>query len=120
MYANIARSIQGHAGILERTHIELGVVEQCGDFIKKNGPFDLILLDHHKDYYLPDFKFLEKAGAIAKGTLVLGDNIIYPGSPEYLEHFKTEALKDYKSILLHSFVEYTPNIKDAILVSEKL
>jgi hypothetical protein len=60
---------------------------------------------------------LEEYGAIKKGTLVLGDNIIYPGSKEYLEHFK--GRNDYDSTLIHSFVEYS-NIPDAILVSEKL
>jgi catechol O-methyltransferase len=75
------------------------------------------LIDHAKNLYLSDFKLLEEYGVIKKGTLVLGDNIIYPGSKEYLEHFKER--NDYDSTLIHSFVEYS-NISDAILVSEKL
>lgn len=59
---------------------------------------------------------LEKYGVINKGTLVIGDNIIYPGPKGYLEHFKQR--NDYKNVLYHSFVEYS-DIKDAVLVSEK-
>ena len=75
------------------------------------------MIDHAKDLYVSDFKLLEEYGAIKKGTLVLGDNIIYPGPKGYLEHFKER--NDYDSTLYHSFVEYS-NIPDAILVSEKL
>ena len=75
------------------------------------------MIDHAKGLYLSDFKLLEEYGVIKKGTLVLGDNIIYPGSPDYLEHFK--GRNDYDSTMYHSFVEYS-NVPDAILVSEKL
>lgn len=67
--------------------------------------------------YLDDFLKLEKYGVIKKGTIVIGDNIITPGSPDYLAHFKDNA--DYDSVLEHSYVEYC-DIPDAILISERL
>lgn len=48
----------------------------------------MILVDHVKNLYLEDFKKLESYGVIKKGTLVIGDNIIAPGSPDYLAYFK--------------------------------
>jgi hypothetical protein len=45
---------------------------------------------------------------------VIGDNIICPGSPDYLQYFKEN--KNFQSTLYHSYVEYT-DIPDAVLVS---
>jgi catechol O-methyltransferase len=57
---------------------------------------------------------LEQLGAVKKGTVVIGDNIICPGSPDYLKHFKENT--DFDSTLYHSYLEYT-NYPDAVLVS---
>ena len=77
----------------------------------------MIFIDHLKSLYLPDFKELEQLGAIKKGTVVIGDNIIYPGCPGYLEHFKVN--EHYDSVLYHSHLEYS-NQADAVLVSRRL
>lgn len=77
----------------------------------------MIFIDHIKNLYLPDLKWLEEHGAISKGTVVIGDNIIYPGSPEYLHHFKNDDR--YNSILYHSYLEYSDQ-PDAVLVSERI
>lgn len=47
----------------------------------------------------------------------MGDNIIYPGSPDYLAFFKQSEL--YDSTLYHSFLEYS-DTPDAVLVSERI
>lgn len=106
-----------YAGVEKRNHISIGTVKDLKKEIQERGPYDAILIDHDKSLYLSDFHLLEEYGAIVKGTLVLGDNIIYPGPKGYLDHFKER--KDYDSTLYHSFVEYS-NIPDALLVSEKL
>lgn len=69
-----------------------------------------------KKLYLEDFHRIEKAGGIKKGTVVVGDNIIYPGAPDYLAYF--QKCPDYDSTLYHSYLEYT-NDPDAVLVSVK-
>nr|XP_046167196.1 catechol O-methyltransferase B-like [Oncorhynchus gorbuscha] len=46
--------------------------------------FDLVFLDHWKDRYLPDTKPLKECGLIQKGTVMLADNVICPGTPDYL------------------------------------
>ena len=75
---------------------------------------DFILIDHWKNLYMPDFKLLESYGIIKKGTVVVGDNMINPGAPDYLEHFKTR--EDYDSVLYWAHVEYT-TAPDAVMVS---
>jgi catechol O-methyltransferase len=77
----------------------------------------MIFIDHLKGLYLPDFKFMESSGLIKKGTVVIGDNIICPGSPDYHEHFKQN--NQYDSTLFHSYVEYS-DIPDAVLVSVRI
>ena len=48
---------------------------------------------------------------------MIGDNIIYPGAPDYLQYFKES--KDYESVLYHSNLEYCDDI-DAVLVSQRV
>ena len=90
------------AGVSSRAFIHIGTVTTLEETIKKNGPYDLILIDHVKDLYLPDFFRLEQYGVIRKGKIVLGDNIINPGSPQYWAYFKDN--QDYDSILQHTYV----------------
>lgn len=117
IFVEVARTIHDHAGMKDRIFIHQGTIQSEIEAIKKEGPFDMVFIDHEKSLYLPDFKFIESAGLIRKGTVVVGDNMIRPGSPDYLQHFKES--KDYDSILYRSFLEYT-DIPDAVLVSERL
>lgn len=77
-----------HAGIADRIKIHIGTVQSQHQFIKDHGKFDAIFIDHLKNLYLSDFKVLESYGVIQKGTVLIGDNIIYPGSPDYLKYFQ--------------------------------
>jgi catechol O-methyltransferase len=52
--------------------------------LKKNGPFDAIFIDHVKGLYLQDYKLMLGYGIVPKGGVVIGDNIICPGAPDYL------------------------------------
>ena len=47
----------------------------------------------------------------------MGDNMIIPGAPEYLEYLKDS--EKYNSVLYHSHVEYS-KLPDAVLVSERI
>ena len=71
-----------------RITIHQGVLSDLREELKKEGTFDMVFIDHIKNLYLSDFKMMEDWGLIVKGTVVMGDNIIYPGSPDYLEYFK--------------------------------
>ncbi|KAL4443450.1 hypothetical protein ABPG75_011187 [Micractinium tetrahymenae] len=45
-----------------------------------------VFLDHCKPCYLPDLVTMEQLGLVAPGTLVLADNVLVPGAPDYLQH----------------------------------
>jgi catechol O-methyltransferase len=78
----------------------------------------LIFIDHWKDEYLPDFKLLEQHGLIKKGTVIVADNCIFPGCPDYLEYVRGN--KNYKTTLHESFLEYTNDMKDGVEVSTRI
>lgn len=44
----------------------------------------MIFIDHVKNRYLEDFHILKKYGLLHPGVIVIGDNIITPGVPDYL------------------------------------
>uniref|UniRef100_A0A673YW81 Catechol-O-methyltransferase b n=1 Tax=Salmo trutta TaxID=8032 RepID=A0A673YW81_SALTR len=67
--------------------------------------FDLVFLDHWKDRYLPDTKPLEECGLIQKGIVMLADNVICPGTPDYLEYVRNSSR--YNSHYYRSHLEYT-------------
>ncbi|KAK6318967.1 hypothetical protein J4Q44_G00101780 [Coregonus suidteri] len=67
--------------------------------------FELVFLDHWKDGYLPDTKLLEECGLIQKGTVLLADNVICPGTPDYLEYVCNSSR--YNSHYDRSHLEYT-------------
>jgi catechol O-methyltransferase len=80
-FADVARKILDHAGVGQKVTIFVGDVEAAKDKLKALGRIDYLFIDHWKDIYLRDFKAIESLGVIQKGSVVVGDNIIYPGSP---------------------------------------
>ena len=87
LYAAIATKIIEHAGLRDRVFVEIGTVKDRLAAIQKkyslSGSLDAVLLDHDVNSYLPDLKRLEAEGLITKGTVVLCDWSLYPGSDDY-------------------------------------
>ena len=46
---------QAHAGLDKIIEVKLSTVAESENYIKENGPYDLIFLDHAKEKYCPDF-----------------------------------------------------------------
>jgi len=84
LYAAIATKIVEHAGLSDRVHVEIGTLADRLPAIHRKygitGPLGVVLLDHNISSYLPDLKLLESNGHIDKGTAVLCDWSLYPGS----------------------------------------
>ncbi|XP_022086441.1 catechol O-methyltransferase-like [Acanthaster planci] len=75
---------------------------------------DFVFIDHWKKLYLRDLKLLESHGLLRKGTVILADNVVYPGVPDYLEY--VQSSEKYQTELIHSTVEYS-DIEDALAKS---
>jgi len=111
----IAQQIIDQAGLTDKITIIHGNLEKYIDQMKEPEPFDLIFIDHWKDQYLADFKLLEIYGLIKPGTVIVADNILYPGAPDYKAYLMSSG--DYDNECYETFLEYTSDIKDQVLVS---
>ena len=69
---------------------------------------DLIVLDHAKWCYLPDLKAMEKAGLLHEGTVVIADDCLWPGAPDYLEYVENNPryqTERFYSIVLPGLID---------------
>jgi len=86
LYAAIATKMVEHAGLSDRVSVEIGSLADRLPVIQKkfgvSGALDALLLDHDVSSYLPDLRLLESNGHISKGTTVLCDWSLYPGSDD--------------------------------------
>ncbi|KAI5610506.1 catechol-O-methyltransferase a [Silurus asotus] len=106
--AEVARKIIAYAGLQDKVTLVEGASGDLIPQIKKLygiTTFDFIFLDHWKDRYLPDIKLFEEYGLLGKGSVLLADNVICPGTPEYLEYVRNSPR--YESRYYPSHLEYT-------------
>ena len=115
-FASIAHSIIEFAGLSEQISIIVGSFSVTfPKVVGEIGNIDMIFIDHKKENYLPDLKLIESF--IDNGTVIIADNVIYPGAPDYLQYIRNN--KNYKSTFHETVVEYMKEnpIKDGIEVS---
>ncbi|XP_055016504.1 catechol O-methyltransferase B [Boleophthalmus pectinirostris] len=107
-YAVIAQEVISWAGLQDKVQLVEGASGEWIPRLKEEfgvETFDLIFLDHWKDRYLPDTKLLEKCGLLKAGSVLLADNVICPGTPDYLDYVRNSP--QYKSKFFKSHLEYT-------------
>ncbi|CAF1389589.1 unnamed protein product [Didymodactylos carnosus] len=116
--AYIAQQILEHAGVIDRVIIVPGlsdyVIPQIRNYYNISS-FDFIFIDHSKESYLRDLRLLEHTNLISTGSMIVADNVIFPGVPDYLQYVRNNP--NYKSKLYESFVEYSTDIRDGVEVS---
>ena len=97
-------------------------------------PFDFVFVDHDKAAYLADVKYLMVKRLVVKGSVIVADNILFPGAPAYRKfvtsgqsrHFAgggggwdqgnaSSSLFETTEHFTH--VEHLPFIKDCMTVS---
>ena len=84
--AAFATKIIEFAGCRDKVTVVVGTAETKIEALKKLGPIDLLFLDHLKTVYKSDLQLLERAGLIQPGTVVVADNCLVPGCPDYVEY----------------------------------
>ena len=77
---------------------------------------DFGLIDHVKHLYLKDLLVLQKNGFLRKNSVVLGDNVLTPGSPEFRQYLK-EHPDDFTTTEHLSNLEYSDYILDIVTES---
>jgi catechol O-methyltransferase len=116
--AQIARSIHEFAGVADRIKIINGYTENVIPRLSTDfhiHAFDLIFIDHRNDVYLRDLKMLENVGLIKSGTMIVADNVIYPGAPDYLKYVRNNP--NYKTTTYDATLEYRNDIPDSVEIS---
>ena len=113
-----ARRIYEHAGVANRIQIIVNPTYLSIPHLSKKfhiDSFDFIFIDHDKEDYLGDLKLLEDVGLIKPGTMIVADNIIFPGAPDYVNYIRNNP--HYTSTFHESTLEYENNVRDGVEVS---
>jgi catechol O-methyltransferase len=123
--ADIARRIVGHAGVADRVTFVVGSLGDGGktlahlkDICGFSARFlDAVFIDHDKDAYVPDLLRILEAGWLHEGSVVVADNVGFPGAPEYKAYMDAEEGKRWRTRAHETHVEYQSIIRDVVLES---
>jgi catechol O-methyltransferase len=126
--AELARRIVAHAGANDRVSIVVGTLGDGGttlDRLAREHGFapvalDLVFLDHAKEAYLTDLQLLLDRGWLHPGSVIVADNVKFPGAPEYRAYMQSQEGKLWRTVEHEAPIEYQSLIKDLVLVSEYL
>jgi catechol O-methyltransferase len=81
--------------------------------------FDFVFLDHTKAAYLSDLVFLLDNKLLSKRAVVVADNMVHPGSPDYLEYV-TSKPELMKTEMYTAHLEYTTDREDGVAITTLL
>src|SRR3954454_10648387 len=126
--AAIARRIWDHAGIGDELSVVVGTLGDGGttiDLLRAEhgfgeGTADFAFLDHDKDAYLPDLERIVAERWLHPGSIVVADNVRFPGAPEYRAYVEAREGRSWHTTVHETHVEYQSLIKDVVLESEYL
>jgi catechol O-methyltransferase len=126
--AALARRIFAHAGVDSRVTVVVGTLGDGGKTAQAltevhaftPGSVDVVFVDHAKDAYLPDLRLLEDRGWLHSGSVVVADNVKFPGAPEYRAYMHQAEGRAWRTTEHETHVEYQSLLKDLVLVSERI
>ncbi|XP_066459566.1 catechol O-methyltransferase-like [Eleutherodactylus coqui] len=90
--AAVAKQMIQFAGVQDKVEILEGSTEVIIPSLKtKYGVdrVDFVFIDHFSERYTADTKLLEECQLIKKGSVLLADNVVFPGAPDFLEYVRT-------------------------------
>jgi catechol O-methyltransferase len=58
---------------------------------------------------------LEAVGLIKSGTMIVADNVITPGAPDYLNYIQNNP--NYKTKTYESTIEYREDVRDGVEIT---
>lgn len=94
-FAEIATQLIALAGLSDTAKVIVGTADESLEKLVKEGglkDIDLLFLDHAEEIYVKDFEVVEKLGLLKKkGALVVADNVVRPGAPEYRELMRSKT-----------------------------
>ncbi|HEX4563653.1 MAG TPA: O-methyltransferase [Solirubrobacteraceae bacterium] len=126
--AEIARRIWEHAGVGDRVSAVVGSLGDGGGTIERlrseygfgDGSVDFVFIDHAKEEYAPDLERIVGERWLHAGSIVVADNVKFPGAPEYRARMQRAEGETWRTIEHDTHVEYQTLLKDLVLESEYL
>jgi catechol O-methyltransferase len=124
--ADIARRIWDHAGVGDRATVVVGHLGDGGSTLDRlhaehgfaSRSIDFVFIDHDKAAYLPDLQRILSQGWLHPRSVVVADNVKFPGAPEYRAYMKKQEGRSWYTTEHKTHVEYQSWIKDLVLESE--
>jgi catechol O-methyltransferase len=92
-FAEIATQLIALAGLSDIAKVIVGAADESLGRLVKQGDLkniDMLFLDHVEDLYSKDFEVVEKLGLFKQGAVVVADNVVRPGAPEYRELMRSK------------------------------
>jgi len=126
--AEVARRIWARAGVDDRVTCLVGTIGDGGKTLDtlaaehgfSTGKLDVMFIDHDKRAYLPDLRSVLDRGWLHTGSIVVADNVKFPGAPEYRKYMTEQQGKLWDTVEHKTHVEYQTMIGDLVLESEYL
>ncbi|MGK5111829.1 O-methyltransferase [Geodermatophilus sp. CPCC 205506] len=126
--AEIARRVLAHAGVAHRVTVVVGTLGDGGETLRRlrdehgfrAGSLDLVFLDHAKDAYLPDLQRILDEGWLHPGSVVVADNIRFPGVPAFHSYMRDHEDTLWRTTEHRAHVEYQSLLRDVVLESTYL
>ena len=90
-FAAIATELVGLAGLSEIVTVVTGPAAESLRGLKQEKKVegvDFLFLDHVEGLYVSDLKVCEELGLLREGGVVVADNVLVPGAPEYREYVR--------------------------------
>ncbi|XP_038061017.1 catechol O-methyltransferase-like [Patiria miniata] len=115
--ADVARELVHFAGLDQVITVITGTAEDAIKVLRSEyhvDKLDFVFVDHCKWQYLPDLKLLEKERLLRKGTVVMADDMLWPGAPDYLEYVENDPR--YQTERFNCTVPMF-NVPDALAIS---
>jgi catechol O-methyltransferase len=126
--ADVARRIWDHAGVGDRVSVLVGSLGDDGETMARleaehgygDGALDFVFIDHDKRVYLTDLERVLSRGWLHPGSVVVADNVKFPGAPKYRSYMNEQEGKQWHTIEHDTHAEYQSLIKDLVLESTYL
>ena len=93
-FAAVIASLVDLAGLRDVVKVVVGPSAESIKRIHRDGSLtriDLMFLDHYKPAYTTDLKLCEHLQLVTPGSVLIADNVIYPGNPPYLEYVRSDV-----------------------------
>ena len=126
--AAVAQRIWAHAGVDDRVTCVVGTIGDGGGTLDAlatahgfgDGKLDMLFIDHDKAAYLADLQSILDRCWLHRGSIVVADNMLIPGSPKYRDYMNQQQGKLFDTLEHRAHGEYQTLAPDIVLESEYL